>query len=47
MKIKEKNQIDALKDLKPKERAKPIEDKSNNQTKATIIFSELIDESKK
>ena len=33
-------QIDALKDLKPKEQTKPIEDKSNNQPKATIIFNE-------
>ena len=40
-------QIDALKDLKPKEQTKPIEDKSNNQSKATIIFNELINERKK
>ena len=40
-------QIDALKDLKPKEQTKPIEDKSNNQPKATIIFNELINERKK
>ena len=39
-------QIDALKDLKPKEQTKPIEDKSNNQPKATIIFNELINERK-
>ena len=39
-------QIDALKDLKPKEQAKPIEDKSNNQSKATIIFNELINKRK-
>ena len=31
-------QIDALKDLKPKEQTKPIQDKSNNQSKTTIIF---------
>ena len=36
-----------LKDLKPKEQIKPIEDKSNNQPKATIIFNELINERKK
>ena len=30
-------QVDVLKDLKPKEQTKPIEDKSNNQSKATII----------
>ena len=40
-------QIDALKDLKPKEQTKPIEDKSNNQPKATIIFDEPINERKK
>ena len=40
-------QIDALKDLKPKEQTKPIEDKSNNQAKATFIFNELINEKKK
>ena len=37
-----KKQVDALKDLKPKEQTKPIEDKSNNQSKATIIFNDLI-----
>ena len=40
-------QIDASKDLKPKEQAKPIEDKSNDQSKAAIIFNELINERKK
>ena len=40
-------QIDALKDLKPKEQTKSIEDKSNNQPKATIISNEPINESKK
>ena len=40
-------QVDALKDLKPKEQTKPIEDKSNNQSKATIIFNDLISERKK
>ena len=39
-------QIDALKDLKSKEQTKPIEDKSNNQSKATIIFNELINKRK-
>ena len=41
MKIKEKNK-DALKDLKSKEQTKPIEDKSNNQPKAAVIFNDLI-----
>ena len=39
-------QIDALKDLKPKEQTKPIEDKSNNQSRATIIFNDLINKRK-
>ena len=33
--------------MKPKEETKPIEDKSNNQLGATIIFSELINKGKK
>ena len=40
-------QVDALKDLKTKERTKPIKDKSNNQSKATIIFNDLINKRKK
>ena len=32
--------------MKPKEQTKPIEDKSNNQSKATIIFNELINKRK-
>ena len=40
--------VDALRDLKPKEqKKKPIEDKSNNQSKATIIFNDLINKRKK
>ena len=39
-------QVDALKDLKPKEQTKSIEDKPNNQSKATIIFSDLISKRK-
>ena len=41
-----KKQVDALKSLKPKEEKKPIEDKSNNKSKAEIIFSELINKRK-
>ena len=37
-----KKQIDALESLKPKEETKPIYYKSNNQSRATIIFNELI-----
>ena len=40
-------QVKALEDLKSKEETKPIEDKSNNQSKTTIIFNELIDKRKK
>ena len=32
--------------MKPKEETKPTEDKSNNQSKATIIFNELINKRK-
>ena len=41
-----KKQIDALENLKSKEETKLIEDKSNNQSKATIIFNELINKRK-
>ena len=44
---KGQKQIDPLKDLKPKEQTKPTEDKSNNQSKATIIFNDLINKRKK
>ena len=40
-------QVDALKDLKPKEQIKSIKDKSNNKSKAAIIFNELINTRKK
>ena len=39
-------QIESLESLKQKEQTKPIEDKSNNQTKASIIFSDLINKRK-
>ena len=39
-------QINTLKDLKPKEQTKPIEDKFNNKSKATIIFNKLINKRK-
>ena len=41
-----KKQVDALESLKPKEQTKPIEDKSNNQPKALIIFNDLINRTK-
>ena len=40
-------QVDALENLKPKEQTKLIEGKSNNQSKAAIIFSDLISKRKK
>ena len=41
-----KKQIHALESLKPKEQTKPTEDKSNNESKATIIFDDLINKRK-
>ena len=46
MKINVKKQIDALGSFKPKEETKPIEDKSNNESKAAIIFNDLINRRK-
>ena len=43
----EQKQVDGLKDLKPKGQTKPIENKFNNQSKATIIFNDLINKRKK
>ena len=41
-------QVEALKDLKSKGQTKPIEDKSNNnQSKAAIIFNDVINKRKK
>ena len=40
-------QVYVLKDLKPKEQTKLIEDESNNHSKATIIFNDLINKRKK
>ena len=42
-----KRQVDALENLKPKEETKPIEDKPNHQSRATIIFNDLINRRKK
>ena len=39
-------QVAALKDLKPKEQTQSIEDKSNNQSKGTIMFNDLINNRK-
>ena len=40
-------QVAALESLKPKEQTKLIENKSNNQSKATIIFNDFINTRKK
>ena len=37
-----KKQVDDLQSLKAKEQTKPIEDKSNNWSKASVIFDDLI-----
>ena len=41
-----KKQVYALESLKPKEQIKPIEDKSNNRSKSTIIFDDLMNKRK-
>ena len=42
-----KKQVDALENLKLKEEIKPIEDKPKNQSRAGIIFNDLINKRKK
>ena len=42
-----KKQVDTLESLKPKEQRKPIEGKSNNQSKAIIIFNDPISKREK
>ena len=39
-------QVEALKNSKPKEQTKPTEGKSNNQSRAAIIFNDLISKRK-
>ena len=39
-------EVDASKDLIPKEQIKPTEDRSNHKSKAAIIFNELINKRK-
>ena len=41
-----KKQVEALENLKPKEQTKPIDDKSNNKSKAAITFDSLINKRK-
>ena len=45
MKINGKKQVHALEKLKP-EQTKPIKDTPNNQSRATIIFNDLINKRK-
>ena len=45
--IEGQKQVKPLEDFKPKEQTKPTEDKSNNQSKATTIFNDLINKRKK
>ena len=42
-----KKQIYALESLKPKKETKPVESKPNNQSRAAIIFNELIKKKKR
>ena len=42
-----KKQVDTLENLKPNKETKPIKDTSNNQSRATITFNDLINETKK
>ena len=42
-----KKQVDALENLKLKEETKPTENKSNNKSKATVIFNDLINKRRK
>ena len=44
--VQGQKQVDVLENLKPKEETEPIEDKSNNQSKATTIFNEYINKKK-
>ena len=39
-------QVKALENLRPKEQTKPIDDKSNIRSKATIIFNDIINKRK-
>ena len=41
-----RKQVEALENLKPKEQTKPIEGKSNNQSKVKTIFDDFISKRK-
>ena len=46
LKIKGQKQVEALKDLKPKEKTEASEGKSNNQPRTEIIFNDLVSKRK-
>ena len=46
IKDQDEKQVNALENLKPKKETKSIGDESNNQSKATIIFNELVNKRK-
>ena len=46
IKDQDEKQVNALENLKPKKETKPIGDESNNQSKATIMFNELVNKRK-
>ena len=46
LKIKGQKQVEALKDLKPKEKIEASEGKSNNQPRTKIIFNDLVSKRK-
>ena len=46
LKIKGQKQVEALKDLKPKEKTEANEGKSNNQPRTKIIFNDLVSKRK-
>ena len=46
LKIKGQKQVEALKDLKPKEKTEASEGKSNNQPRTKIIFNDLVSKRK-
>ena len=43
----DKKKVHPLESLKPKEQTKSIEDKSNNQSEASVIFNDLINKRRK
>ena len=46
IKDQQQKQVESLKDLKSKQKTKPIERKSNNHSRAAIIFNDIISKRK-